>query len=127
MLIKFSTHAEIKQIKNQRLRTIAPDIQALSKDEARTAFLAYILLNKEVRDRTVIFTTKKGGAIMENAKEVKVEDYTELYGHTPARPLKYVKDKDGYGWLCDKDIDPDRDLRKQGCWRRDEMAFLAGN
>jgi hypothetical protein len=61
VLIKLNTHAEIKQIKNQRLRTITPDIQAVSKDEARTAFLAYILLNKEVRDRTVTFTTKKGG------------------------------------------------------------------
>jgi hypothetical protein len=127
MLIKFNIHAEIKQIKNQRLRTITPEIQRLNKENTRTVVLAYILLNKEVRDRTVIFTTKKGGAIMENAKEVKVEDYTELYGHTPVGPGKYVKDKDGYGWLCDKDIDPDRDLRKQGCWRCDEMAFPAGN
>ncbi len=46
--------------------------------------------------------------------------------HKPARPLKYFKDKAGNGWLCDKGIDPDKDLRQQGCWRCDEMAFPDG-
>ena len=46
--------------------------------------------------------------------------------HKPARPLKFFKDKDGYGWLCDKNIDPAKDLRQQGCWRCDEMAFPDG-
>jgi len=46
--------------------------------------------------------------------------------HEPARPLKFFKDAAGNGWLCDKDIDPDRDLRAQGCWRCDEMAFPTG-
>jgi len=46
--------------------------------------------------------------------------------HRPARPLKYVKDKDGNGWLCDADVDPGEDLSKQGCWRCDEMAFPDG-
>jgi hypothetical protein len=46
--------------------------------------------------------------------------------HKPARPLKYFKDNEGFGWLCDKDIDPGRSLREQGCWRCDEMAFPTG-
>ncbi len=46
--------------------------------------------------------------------------------HVPARPLKFFRDKEGNGWLCDKDIDPDLDLRSQGCWRCDEMAFPTG-
>jgi len=46
--------------------------------------------------------------------------------HKPARPLKFVKDRDGNGWLCDKDVDPKIDLREQGCWRCDEMAFPDG-
>ena len=46
--------------------------------------------------------------------------------HKPARPLKFFKDKEGNGWLCDKDIDPNTDLRTQGCWRCDEMAFPTG-
>ena len=46
--------------------------------------------------------------------------------HIPARPLKFFKDGEGIGWLCDKDIDPDGDLRAQGCWRCDEMAFPDG-
>jgi hypothetical protein len=37
--------------------------------------------------------------------------------HKPARPLKFFKDREGYGWLCDKGIDPVKDLREQGCWR----------
>jgi hypothetical protein len=73
-----------------------------------------------------IHSSQKEG-IMENMQEVKVEDYTDLCGHIAARPLKYFKDKDGYGWLCDKNINPDRDLRKQGCWRCDEMVFPTGS
>jgi len=46
--------------------------------------------------------------------------------HKPARPLKYFKDVNGVGWLCDKDIDPKKDLKAQGCWRCDEMAFPTG-
>ena len=63
---------------------------------------------------------------MENDTQVRIDDYTYLYGHTPTRPIKYVKGRDGYGWLCDKKVDPDEDLRGQGCWRCDEMAFPAG-
>jgi hypothetical protein len=43
-----------------------------------------------------------------------------------ARPMKFFKDKDGTGWLCDKDIDFNGDLRAQGCWRCDEIAFPIG-
>ena len=46
--------------------------------------------------------------------------------HKPARPLKYFKDKDGNGWLCDKDIESNGDFSAQGCWRCDEMAFPDG-
>ncbi len=64
---------------------------------------------------------------MENVDKSKVDDYTDLCGHTAARPLKYVKDQEGYGWLCDKDVNPNQDLRNQGCWRCDEMAFPTGS
>jgi len=63
---------------------------------------------------------------MENQKNVRVEDYTYLYRHTPTRPIKYVKDEKGDGWLCDKRIDPKRNFKEQGCWRCDEMAFPDG-
>jgi hypothetical protein len=46
--------------------------------------------------------------------------------HQATRPMKFVKDKDGNGWLCDKGVDPSGDLKKQGCWRCDEMAFPTG-
>jgi hypothetical protein len=61
-------------------------------------------------------------AMSEN--DVREEMTTDT--HKPARPLKYFKDKDGYGWLCDKEIDPEKNLREQGCWRCDEMAFPTG-
>lgn len=46
--------------------------------------------------------------------------------HKPARPLKFVKDSEGNGWLCDRDVDPKGDLKAQGCWRCEEMAFPTG-
>jgi hypothetical protein len=46
--------------------------------------------------------------------------------HKAARPLRWVKDKDGNTWLCDLGVDLDGDMRKQGCWRCDEMAFPTG-
>lgn len=58
------------------------------------------------------------------AEDKRLEATTDT--HKPARPLKYFQDKDGNGWLCDKDIDFDGDLREQGCWRCDEMAFPTG-
>jgi hypothetical protein len=64
---------------------------------------------------------------VEENKDIVVEDYRYLYGHTATRPLKYFKDKEGYGWLCDKNINPHEDLRKQGCWRCEEMAFPTGS
>jgi len=60
------------------------------------------------------------------AANSRLDDYTYLYKHIPTRPIKYFKDKNGYGWLCDKDVDPGKDFRTQGCWRCDEMAFPAG-
>lgn len=43
--------------------------------------------------------------------------------HEPALSLRFFRDKEGNGWLCDKDIDPDGDLKAQGCWRCEESAF----
>ena len=60
---------------------------------------------------------------MADEKKVEGVDYSP---HEPARPLQYVKDREGNGWLCDKGVDPNQDLRKQGCWRCDEMAFPTG-
>jgi hypothetical protein len=74
----------------------------------------------------VLFTYHEGEGIMEKQNEPRVEDYTQLSGHTAARPLKFFKDKDGYGWLCDKNVNPGENLRGQGCWRCDEMAFPTG-
>jgi roadblock/LC7 domain-containing protein len=60
--------------------------------------------------------------------EIELEDYdlSTTDTHKPARPMKFFKDKDGCGWLCDKDVDPDGDLEAQGCWRCDEVTFPIG-
>lgn len=55
-----------------------------------------------------------------NEKDVNTET------HRAARPMKYVKDEDGNGWLCDSNVDTSGDLEAQGCWRCEEMAFPAG-
>ena len=51
------------------------------------------------------------------------KEQANLEHHSSARPMKFVKDAQGAGWLCDRDVDPKQDLREQGCWRCDEMAF----
>jgi len=58
------------------------------------------------------------------SEDQRIEAATET--HKPARPMKFFKDMDGNGWLCDKDIDPKSDFEKQGCWRCEDMAFPAG-
>jgi len=60
---------------------------------------------------------------MTDDNKPRVPDYIP---HSAARPLKFVKDNEGNGWLCDKGVDPNADLRTQGCWRCDEMAFPTG-
>jgi hypothetical protein len=62
-------------------------------------------------------TPKKG--IMPEYPEYFEPDFS-------GRPLEYVKDRDGNGWLCDKGVDKSRDLREQGCWRCDEVSFPYG-
>jgi hypothetical protein len=47
---------------------------------------------------------------------------TVEYGDT-ARPMKVVVDDDGCTWLCDAGVNKSKDLREQGCWRCDELAF----
>lgn len=53
-------------------------------------------------------------------------DEIKAGGHQAARPLKYVQDAEGNGWLCDREVDPDGDLAGQGCWRCEDMAFPFG-
>ena len=43
--------------------------------------------------------------------------------HKAARPMKVVADRNGGRWLCDKNVDEDRDLEAQGCWRCGDLAF----
>ena len=43
--------------------------------------------------------------------------------HPGARPMRVYIDKDGCWWLCDKGIDQNKDLQKQGCWRCKDMEF----
>lgn len=58
--------------------------------------------------------------------ETNNTETTTVSAHKAARPLKYVKDKEGNGWLCDADIDLNGDLKAQGCWRCEDMAFPMG-
>jgi len=68
----------------------------------------------------------KKGALWKTIREPERKTMAISLTTFPARPLKYVKDSEGYGWLCDEDVDPNRDLRERGCWRCDEMAFPIG-
>ncbi|MFO7894818.1 MAG: hypothetical protein R6U63_13870 [Longimicrobiales bacterium] len=61
---------------------------------------------------------------MEPRRERMPPYYEPMY---QGRPLQYVTDKDGQGWLCDKGVSKWSDLRKVGCWRCDEIAFPIGH
>jgi hypothetical protein len=53
----------------------------------------------------------------------ETRDLTAPDGDQPARRLKFFRDADGNGWLCEGEIDPEQDPRSQGCWRCEETAF----
>jgi len=55
--------------------------------------------------------------------EKKKEKKTGQAVHKAARPLKVVTDKTGESWLCDKGVDEGGDLKAQGCWRCQDLAF----
>ncbi len=50
-------------------------------------------------------------------------DIYEVDPNHPARPMEVVFEEGGNHWLCDKGVDPDRDLAEQGCWRCGDFAF----
>ena len=65
--------------------------------------------------RSGISTTQDGETetgTMKQTEELNFEEYdfSNTDTHKPARPMRFFKDNDGCGWLCDKDVDPDRDL-----------------
>jgi hypothetical protein len=41
----------------------------------------------------------------------------------PARPMIVVTDRDGNRWLCDENIDPEKNLKEQGCWQCGDEKF----
>jgi len=59
---------------------------------------------------------------MTNTKKTKLG---KVAPHRAARPMKVVVDKEGYAWLCDKSVNPKKNLKEQGCWAcgGPEMAF----
>ncbi len=63
---------------------------------------------------------------MKFRKEIMPE-YSDYYEPDySGRPLEFVKDENGNGWLCDKGTDRSRDLKDQGCWRCDDVTFPYG-
>jgi|GEM_PF-590684 len=59
---------------------------------------------------------------MSTARDIRGKLGSGVY-HPGARPMKVIKDADGELWLCDKDVDTEKDLTSQGCWRCGGHAF----
>ena len=51
------------------------------------------------------------------------ENVVEPESYKAARPMRVVVDDNGCTWLCDADVNDEGDLKEQGCWRCDELAF----
>lgn len=62
---------------------------------------------------------------MMEAKEKKSRLGHGVY-HPSARPMKVYVDDDGVIYLCDKNIDPLKPLKEQGCWTCDKVLFTRG-
>jgi len=71
-------------------------------------------------------TLNEEEVVMASRRKQTIDDYTDLCCTPAIRPLKWIKDKNGYSWLCDSNVNASGDIRKQNCWRCDEMAFPAG-
>ncbi|MFC2171414.1 hypothetical protein ACFLU6_02135 [Acidobacteriota bacterium] len=71
-------------------------------------------LDDLVKSRELVFTYRDPCSYVEIPNGTK---------HVAARPMKVVEDATGDTWICDADVDPSRDLAKQGCWRCGSLAF----
>ena len=60
---------------------------------------------------------------MKKKKEKKKSVLGQGVYHPGARPMQVYFDSDGCWWLCDKGVDPHKNLKKQGCWRCKDLAF----
>jgi len=60
---------------------------------------------------------------MKTKKEEKKPVYGHGVYHPGARPMQVYLDQNGRMWLCDKGIDLNKDFKKQGCWRCEDLAF----
>jgi hypothetical protein len=67
-------------------------------------------------------TVSAEGSITMNAQSDKTI-WAEPEPHKAARPMRAVVDDDGCSWLCEADVNQDKDLREQGCWNCGEVAF----
>ena len=81
-------------------------------------------------DRRSVFSKLVIKRLLKNRKENVMSAGDDIQGklgsgvyHPGARPMKVVKDAKGELWLCDKDVDPERNLPSQGCWRCGGRAF----
>jgi len=54
----------------------------------------------------------------------KARIVSTVKAHRDARPMKVVKDKYGCAWLCDVDVDENKDLESQGCWRCGKLPLV---
>lgn len=50
---------------------------------------------------------------------------TKIKPDIQPRPMVIIVEEEGYRWLCDKNVDPDKDPGEQGCWKcgATRMAF----
>jgi len=73
-------------------------------------------------DSAKVPNERKEAAMNATAEKERPKMGSGIY-HPSARPMEVVKDEEGQWWLCDKGVDPRRDLEEQGCWRCGERAF----
>ena len=87
----------------------------------RVQFLARDMLNNINGIRIVVGSISKLGLMRPERRSVMEDNYQNE--RSPARAMVVIKDSDGEHWLCDKEVDPKKDLEKQGCWQCGDEHF----
>ena len=74
-----------------------------------------------LRDRSIVDTPEKGIAVNVGRGDTV---HVGPKPHEAARPMRVVVADNGCAWLHDADVDENKDLDWQGCWRCAEISAL---
>jgi hypothetical protein len=83
-------------------------VKTVSDNSGVPIFKVKKVLEKLLKERKLVFTYRDPCSFV----EVPINDICR-----ESHPMKVVVDEEGSPWICDHDVDPSKDLARQGCWQ----------